>query len=662
MSDAIRRFIGHHRRHLVRAARGTIAALAALAAAEHLKLENPYWAAMTALIVIQPTRGLLFEKSFYRLVGTVIGSGAGLLLLLATTSSLVLAMALSLWVAACVGVGNLLYGLRSYAFMMAACTSVVVAMSGYQNPPHLVGIAFGRVACIIVGIIVSTAVPALSPPRQSGDELENRLRRVAADSVAWLAQVLRRGRSDALVRREQDILMEIAEIEEMLDAVGAGSLRLRKQKRHAQGLVASLLSLLAVGRLAGEGLARHDAGDRCQDHWRNQLARHLEEAARRLESATAVNGTAEMAAAAAEAQTHLPLLGESLNDIVASLRPVLAGCDALADTPGPYPANPLIRHRDWREARRAALRAFGTLGVAGAAWALTGWTQGPLMLMAIGIMISIFSTKEHPAHFVGQIFCGAAIGSAAAVLCRIALLAGVTDPLVTGAAIAPFVFLGVLAMSYRRTAIPATDATLFFIFVTQPGVPIAVLPADLALGAVAMMMGVGSAWLAYRYLIPINPAIRLRSLLAAIADDLRLLAAAQAPAAKERLRARMNHRVIRMVAMATKYDADHLAVVEGGLAALAMGRCIERLQEARESGARAPAADAIGETLRDLADSARRGEPIATILATASTPLYAALGQDDSCHEVHVHGQDATADPPRGRGSIWEDRSVRCPI
>lgn len=38
----------------------------------HLKLENPYWAAMTALIVIQPTRGLLFEKSFYRLVGTVI--------------------------------------------------------------------------------------------------------------------------------------------------------------------------------------------------------------------------------------------------------------------------------------------------------------------------------------------------------------------------------------------------------------------------------------------------------------------------------------------------------------------------------------------------------------------------------------------------------------
>ncbi|HMN03534.1 MAG TPA: FUSC family protein, partial [Geobacter anodireducens] len=161
MSGVIRRFIDQHWPHLVSAGRGTAAALAALAVAVHLKLENPYWAAMTALIVIQPTRGLLFEKSFYRLVGTVIGSAAGLLLLLSTDSPLVLAMALSFWVAACVGVGNLLYGLRSYAFMMAACTCVVVAMSAYQNPPHLVGIAFGRVACIVVGIIVSTAVTAL---------------------------------------------------------------------------------------------------------------------------------------------------------------------------------------------------------------------------------------------------------------------------------------------------------------------------------------------------------------------------------------------------------------------------------------------------------------------------------------------------------------------
>lgn len=42
MPDSLRRFIGRHRYHLVFAARGTAAALAALGAAIVLKLENPY--------------------------------------------------------------------------------------------------------------------------------------------------------------------------------------------------------------------------------------------------------------------------------------------------------------------------------------------------------------------------------------------------------------------------------------------------------------------------------------------------------------------------------------------------------------------------------------------------------------------------------------------
>lgn len=87
------------------ALQGTAATLAALLAAVILEVENPYWAAMTALIVIQPTRGLLFEKSFYRLVGTVAGSAAGLLLLLHTTSPPILTLVLALWIAACVGSG-----------------------------------------------------------------------------------------------------------------------------------------------------------------------------------------------------------------------------------------------------------------------------------------------------------------------------------------------------------------------------------------------------------------------------------------------------------------------------------------------------------------------------------------------------------------------------
>ena len=558
--------------HIVRAARGTAAALTALAVAEFLKLECPYWAAMTALIVIQPTRGLLFEKSFYRLVGTVIGAMAGLLLLVYTRSPIVLTIGLALWIAACVGIGNLLYGFRAYAFLMAACTCAVIAMSGYQNPAHLYEIAFGRIVCIIVGIIVAAGVTALFTPGHSRDELGHRLGRISGETVAWLALILRQEREGNLVRLEQDLLIEIAELEGLLDVAGAGSFLFKKRKRHIRSFIASLLSLLAVGRLAVGQLARHSELDRRHGYWRDLLAGHLEEVADKLQSTTTVNCTAEMSAVATEAKAHLPLLGETLTDIVTSLQLLLADYDAMADTHDEQSTHRLIRHRDWQGAYGSAIRAALGIAAVGVTWSVSGWTKGPMMLMAMSIMLSIFSNKEHPAYFVGQIFLGAATGSAVAVFCRIVLLPGVTDPFTAGTIIAPFILIGVVAMAQRRTAIAATDATLFFIFVTQPGVSVTIAPADLALGALAMVMGVGSAWLAYRYLVPINPAIRMRALLAAIARDIEGLAALAVPAAAETSRARMQHRVMRLVAMATRYDADHLAVVEGGLAALAIAR------------------------------------------------------------------------------------------
>ena len=97
-------------------------------------------------------------------------------------------------------------------------------------------------------------------------------------------------------------------------------------------------------------------------------------------------------------------------------------------------------------------------------------------------------------------------------------------PQLAGAIIAPFLLIGVFAMTQRSTAIGATDATLFFIFTVQPGAPVRVVPYDLMLAAIAMILGVVGAWIAYRFVIPINPARRLNSLLNTIMGDLHHLA------------------------------------------------------------------------------------------------------------------------------------------
>ncbi|WP_136526813.1 FUSC family protein [Geomonas ferrireducens] len=616
----------HHRLKLIVALRGTLSALTALGVSQFLGIENPYWAAMTALIVIQPTRGLLFEKSFYRLVGTVFGSLAALFLLRHTVSPSILTLALVFWIAGCVGIGNLLHGLRSYAFLMAACTCAVIVMSGFMNPSRMHEIAFGRIACIVVGIIVSTAVTAFFTPSSQREELERRLREAVADAMHWLAALIRHGRAEEVARLEHALLLELADLEVLLDAAGAATPGFRRRKRQVKSLIAALLSLLSVGRLSAEHLERHKDEDGRHAQWRELLARRLNEAAATFESSEGAAFSTELAALSSEARSHLPLLGETLHGLVAALEDVLSGVEAVAGDQESEPRHRLIRHRDWVEAGRAAFRSGLIIAAVGFTWSATGWSKGPLMLMALSIMTTVFSNKDHPAHFVGNIFVGAAIGSAAAVLCRIFLLPGVVDPYLTIAVVAPFVLLGFIAMQYRKTVLAATDATLFFLFVVQPGVAVHVANIDLAIGAVAMVAGVGTAWISYTLLVPINPRLRMRSILAAVSRDLVRMAQDGSPQVMARTRERLHHRVIRLVDMAARHDPEHLRTVEGGVTALGMAACIISLREKLDKEDLAPTSERIiREALMAIAVLAPRPENAGQLLSRAARALYAVL-------------------------------------
>jgi uncharacterized membrane protein YccC len=626
---------------LVLAARGTIAALAALAVAVVLQLECPYWAAMTALIVIQPTRGLLLEKSYYRLLGTAVGSVGGLMMLTTSRSPLMLTILLSFWLAGCVGAGNLVYGLRSYGALVAGCTGAVIAMAGYNNPPHLNDLVFGRIAGIVIGIVVSTTVTLFFTRHRSKRELLDRLTSAAVADIEWVALLLRGTDRKELFALRQDILVEIAEIEASLDAVWAGSLDLKKRKRRVRDLIVSLLSLLEAGTLAD--LHFSDGHCSVHDHWRESLSRHLQELARHLqEKGTIGTNAAGLAAVLAEAGAHLPLLSETLGDLLDAWQPLIEEWDATSPSTERSAGNRFIRHRDWQEAGRAALRAAFAIAVPGAAWYLTGWREGPLMLMATSIMVSIFSTHDRPSFMLKHIFCGASLGVVAAFFCRLLVLPGVSDPLAQGAVCIPVLLAGIVALNHRRTALGAMDAMLFFLFVMQPGVPAVPAPVTFMVGGLACLGGIAVAIFCFRFLLPIDPARRLRSILLAVVGDLSTMTAAASLPAIKKCRARTNHRVLRMLVNAGKLDGDLDTVVEGGLAALAIGRCLQRLRE-RESdpGSSAAAFDAVRETTRRLSTARQRQEELLSVLHDAAAGLGKAM---DTQPEVSsCYGQVATA-------------------
>ncbi len=631
--DAVRKIIRREWPHLILAARGTVAAVAALAVAILLKLECPYWAAMTALIVIQPTRGLLLEKSYYRLIGTAAGSVAGMIMLLSSRSPVMLTILLALWLAACVAAGNLQYGLRSYGAMVAACTSAVIAMAGYNNPPHLHDLVFGRIACIVIGIVVSTAVTLFFTHRRSKHELLDRLRAAAVANIDWVALLVRGGEEKELLALRQDILVEIADIEGTLDAAWAGSLDLKRRKRHVRDLIVSLLSLLEVGKLAGDHLARQDFS---HNPWRESLARHLEDVALHLYGhGSTRHDAAEIRSVMSEAGAHAPLLGETLGELITALQLVMDEWDSTAPKTERPASSTFIRHRDWQESGRAAVRAAAAIAAVGAVWHFTGWEGGPLMMMATSIMVSIFSTHDRPSVMLSHIFCGASIGVAAAFLCRLLLLPGTSGPIAQGIIIVPFLMAGIVALSHRRTALGAMDYILFFLFVMQPGLPAVPAPPVFVAGGFACLGGIAVAILAFRFLLPIDPARRLCTILVAIVHDLSTMAATDSLLQVEKCRARTHHRVLRMLANARKLNHDLSDIVEGGLAALAIGRCLQRLRKTDLNGEDSPE---DSESLRDitlkLSAAIRKPDEILSLLTDASDRLSAAL-------EVHLLDHDA---------------------
>ena len=604
--------------------RGTLAAVLAQAVAVALDLECPYWAAMTALIVIQPTRGLLLEKSYYRLVGTAAGSVAGMMMLISSRSPAMLTILLALWLAACVAAGNLQYGLSSYGAMVAGCTGAVIAMAGYNSPPHLHDLVFGRIACIVIGIVVSTTMTLFFTHRRSKRELLDRLRAVTMANIEWVAMLVRGGEEKELIALRQDILVEIADIEGTLDAAWAGSLDLKRRKRHVRDLIVSLLSLLEAGKLAGNHLARQDSS---HNPWRESLARHLEEVALHLsEHGSTRPDAAEIRSVLAEAGARAPMLGETLAELINALQLVIDEWDSTTPKIERPASSTFIRHRDWQESGRAAVRAAAAIAAVGAVWHFTGWEGGPLMMMATSIMVSIFSTHDHPSVMLSHIFCGASLGVAAAFLCRLLLLPGTSDPFSQAAVIVPFLMAGIVALSHRRTALGAMDYMLFFLFVMQPGLPAAPAPSVFVAGGFACLGGIAVAILAFRFLLPIDPARRLRSILIAIVHDLNTMAAADLLSVVEKCRARTHHRVLRMLVNARKLDHDLSDIVEGGLAALAIGRCLQRLRKTALNDEVSPE---DSESLRDitfqLSAAIRKPDKILSLLSDASGRLSAAM-------------------------------------
>lgn len=168
-----------------------LASLLTLWLALRLELPQPGTATVTVFIVMQPQSGQVFAKSFYRLLGSLVGLGVMLLLIALFAQERVLfLLAAALWIGLCTAGAARYRDFRSYACMLAGYTATLVGLPAAEQPDIAFMQAVWRLLEIALGILCASAVSAIILPQTSAAALRNALyQRFGAFAGFVLAQL-----------------------------------------------------------------------------------------------------------------------------------------------------------------------------------------------------------------------------------------------------------------------------------------------------------------------------------------------------------------------------------------------------------------------------------------------------------------------------------------
>jgi hypothetical protein len=159
----------------------------ALHVAFWLELDNAFWAGTSAAIVCQPHLGASLRKGWFRMIGTVVGAVAIVVLSACFPEARApFLVGLALWGAACALVATLLRNFAAYAAALAGFTAAIVASDTLGPTGGTDGqvfmLAIYRASEISIGIVCAGIVLA-------GTDLGGARRRLAGSFAALSAEI-----------------------------------------------------------------------------------------------------------------------------------------------------------------------------------------------------------------------------------------------------------------------------------------------------------------------------------------------------------------------------------------------------------------------------------------------------------------------------------------
>ncbi len=167
------------------------AATLALYLASSAGLSRPVWALMTTYIVAHPLASNVRSKAFFRLIGTLLGCAATIVLIPPLSGAPeLLSLALALWTGLCLYLSLLDRSARSYVFMLAGYSAALIGFPLVEAPASMFDTAIARVEEIGLGILCASLVHSIVLPVGLAPSLLGVMDRALGDARRWMDDLL----------------------------------------------------------------------------------------------------------------------------------------------------------------------------------------------------------------------------------------------------------------------------------------------------------------------------------------------------------------------------------------------------------------------------------------------------------------------------------------
>ncbi|MEM5459091.1 FUSC family protein [Paraburkholderia phytofirmans] len=504
------------------------AGLLALGIAMLLDLPQPRIAMTTVFVLMQPFSGMVLAKSFYRILGTAVGTVAALVLgALFVQQPELYMLGMIGWVSACIAAAVRYRHFRWYGFVLAGYTAALIGIPNVTVPHDLFLAALTRAAEVAVGIVSSSAVSALIVPQRSSLALRRALQIRYGNFTAFAADVLARSiKRGQFERRFADLVDEIVGFEATRTFAAFEDPAMRSRSQH-------------LGRLNGEFMdacarlhALHQLLKRLRMNGSAPVVAAIEpyfhELAALMSPPLEVTGDpSRTAARLRHFQASLPRrVRETRRPLEATPAESLADFDTAAELlyrfidewirysqtyvtltqrkPGNQPrtTSRYVSKTNTFVVALTFMRSAVVMAIAGWFWITTDWPSGGLAVIGAALACALTSTAPNPSKMAVQMAVGAVLATMTGYLFTCYVYPNIDGFPLLCMMLAPVLALGAFIATRKLAAGYGIGFSVFFCLLAGPDNVVTYAPDLLINNGIALTASMLLAALVFAVVFP----------------------------------------------------------------------------------------------------------------------------------------------------------------